>query len=160
MCMCCAVLSCFSRIWLFAILWNVAHQVPLSMGFSRQEYWSGFPCPPPGHLPNPGIEPMTQHLLHWQEGSLPLVPSGNPGSYVCIMCNNEWISHCAFVHSLNKYLLNANCVQGIMLGPCIAIIKKRVRYNFLGKTSQLSFLGFLLTTETAPWLLIYFAKGS
>ena len=35
----------------------VAHQVPLSMGFSRQEYWSGLPCPPPGNLPNPGIEP-------------------------------------------------------------------------------------------------------
>ena len=36
---------------------TVAHQAPLSMGFSRQEYWSGLPCPPPGHLPDPGIEP-------------------------------------------------------------------------------------------------------
>ena len=76
------------------------------------------------------------------------------------MCDNKWISHCAFVRSVNKYLLNAYCVQGIMLGPCIIIIKKKVRYNFLGKTSQLSFLGFLLTTETAPFLLIYFAKRS
>ena len=39
--------------------WTLAHQVPLSMGFSRQEYWSGLPCPPPGDLPNPGIEPMS-----------------------------------------------------------------------------------------------------
>ena len=45
-----------------------------------------------------------------------------------------------------------------MLGPCIIIIKKIVRHNFLGKTLQLSFLGLLLTTETAPLLLISFAK--
>ena len=37
-------------------LWTVAHQAPLCMGFSRQEYWSGLPCPPPGDLPNPGIQ--------------------------------------------------------------------------------------------------------
>ena len=38
-------------------LWTVAHQIPLSMGFSRQEYWSGLPLPSPGGLPNPGTEP-------------------------------------------------------------------------------------------------------
>ena len=53
------MLSRFSRVWLFATLWAVAHQAPPSMGFSRQEYWSGLPCPPPGDLPNPGIEPMS-----------------------------------------------------------------------------------------------------
>ena len=50
------VLSCFSQVQLFAILWTVAHQAPLSMGFPRQEYWSGLPCPPPGDLPDPGIK--------------------------------------------------------------------------------------------------------
>ena len=40
----------------FVTLWTVAHQAPLSMGFSRQEYWSGLPCPPPGDLPVPGTE--------------------------------------------------------------------------------------------------------
>ena len=40
-----------------ATLWTVAHQAPLSMGFSRQEFWSGLSCPPPGNLPDPGIEP-------------------------------------------------------------------------------------------------------
>ena len=44
---------------LFATLWTVAHQAPLSMGFSRQEYWNGLPCSPPGDLPDPGIEPMS-----------------------------------------------------------------------------------------------------
>ena len=52
------VLSRSSHVQLFAILWTVARQAPLSMGFSRQECWSGLPCPPPGDLPNPGIEPM------------------------------------------------------------------------------------------------------
>ena len=53
------MLSHFSRVQLFATLWTITHQVPLSMGFSRQEYWSGLPCPPPGDLPNPGIEPAS-----------------------------------------------------------------------------------------------------
>ena len=48
--------------------WTMALQVPLSMGFSRQEYWSGLPFPSPGELPNPGIEPRSPAL---QEGSLP-----------------------------------------------------------------------------------------
>ena len=51
-----AVLSHFSHIELFATPWTVAPQAPLSMGFSRQEYWSGLPCPPPGDLPDIGIE--------------------------------------------------------------------------------------------------------
>ena len=53
------VLSRFSRKRLFVSLWTVAHQAPLSMGFSRQEYWNGLPCPPPGALPDPGIEPTS-----------------------------------------------------------------------------------------------------
>ena len=53
------VLSRFSRVRLFATPWTVAHQAPLSMGFTRQEYWSGLPCPSPGHLPDSGINPMT-----------------------------------------------------------------------------------------------------
>ena len=57
--MCECVLSRFSHIQLFATLWTVAHQAPLSMGFSRQEYWSGLPCPPPGDLLNPGIKAMS-----------------------------------------------------------------------------------------------------
>ena len=40
-------------------LWTVARQAPVSMGFSRQEYWGGLPCPPPGDLPNPGIESVS-----------------------------------------------------------------------------------------------------
>ena len=46
-----------SRVRLFVTPWTVAYQVPPSMGFSRQEYWSGFPFPSPGDLPDPGVEP-------------------------------------------------------------------------------------------------------
>ena len=53
----CALLSCFSHVRLFATLWTVTCQAPLSMGFSRVAmHWSGLPCPSPGDLPNPGIE--------------------------------------------------------------------------------------------------------
>ena len=53
------VLSRFSRVGLFSTPWAVAHQVPLSMGFSRQEYWSGLPFPPPRDPSDPGIEPAS-----------------------------------------------------------------------------------------------------
>ena len=53
------MLSCFSHVVLFEMLWTVAHQVPGSKGFSRQEYRSGWPFPPPGKLPNPGVEPVS-----------------------------------------------------------------------------------------------------
>ena len=51
-----------SRVRLFATPWTVAYQAPLSMGFSRQEYWSGLPFPSPGDLPDPGIEPWSPAL--------------------------------------------------------------------------------------------------
>ena len=56
---CVCLLSHFSCVPLFANLWTVACQAPLSMGFSRQEYWSGLLCPPPGDLPDPEIESMS-----------------------------------------------------------------------------------------------------
>ena len=55
--------------------WTVARQAPLSMGFSRQEYWSGLPFPSPGDLPDPGIEPRSPAL---QADSLPAEPAGKP----------------------------------------------------------------------------------
>ena len=57
--LCLCKLSHFSTVQLFAIPWTVACQAPLSMGSSKQEYWSGWPCPPPEDLPKPGIKPMS-----------------------------------------------------------------------------------------------------
>ena len=51
-----------SRVGLFATPWTIAYQAPLSMGFSRQEYWSGLPFPSPGDLPDPGIKPGSPTL--------------------------------------------------------------------------------------------------
>ena len=56
---CCCLVSCSVMSDSFATPWTIALQTPLSMGFSRQEYWSGLPCPPPGDLPNPGLEVMS-----------------------------------------------------------------------------------------------------
>ena len=58
------------QLCLFATRWIIAHQAPLSMGFSRQEYWSGLPFPPPGDLPNPGIEPTSLASAALADGSL------------------------------------------------------------------------------------------
>ena len=56
------MLSCVGCVQVFATLWTVAHQVPLSTGFSRQQYWSGFPFLPPGDLPDPAIKPTSPAL--------------------------------------------------------------------------------------------------
>ena len=53
------MISHFSQVQHFVIIWTVACQAPLSMGFSRQEYWSGLPCFPPGGLPDSGMEPVS-----------------------------------------------------------------------------------------------------
>ena len=70
--------SCSSRIGLFATPWTVAHQTLLSLRFSRQEHWSGLPCPPPGYLPDSGIKPMSPSAPALQADSLPLSHQGSP----------------------------------------------------------------------------------
>ena len=85
------MISHFSHVQLFVTLLTVARQAPLSMGISRQEYWSGLPCPPPGKNTGVGCHALLQgifwtrgsnlrllRLLHWQAGSLPLAPPGKP----------------------------------------------------------------------------------
>ena len=71
-CSCVCVLSC---VWLFVTSWTVAHQAPLSMGFLRQEPWSGLPFPPPRNLSNPGMEPRSPAL---KADSLLSEPPGKP----------------------------------------------------------------------------------
>ena len=71
-------LTQFSLVQFFATLWTIVCQAPLSMGFSRQEYWSGLPCPLPGDLPTQGSNPHLLSLLDSHVGSLPLAPPGKP----------------------------------------------------------------------------------
>ena len=82
-CMCQRYLTCIfssvqslSHVRLFATPRTIAYQAPLSMGFSRQEYWSGLPCPSPRDLPDPGIEPRSPTL--WAD----TLPSEPPGKFI------------------------------------------------------------------------------
>ena len=74
------VLGRLSHVQLFVTLWTIACQAPLSMGFSRQEYWSGLPFPSPGDLPNRGIEPRSPAL---QADPLPSELQELTGTYKC-----------------------------------------------------------------------------
>ena len=74
----CVHAKSLSRVWLFASPWTVAHQDSLSMGFSRQEYWSGLLWPPTGDLLDPGIEPTSPVAPSLQADSLPLYHRGKP----------------------------------------------------------------------------------
>ena len=79
----CCCYSALSRVWLFAIVGSVARQAPLSMGFHRQEYWSGLPFPFPGDLPDPRIEPISPALA---DGFLP--------TESLTLCGVTWFSLC------------------------------------------------------------------
>ena len=75
-CICVRMLSCFSRVQPFGTLWPVAYQVPLSMGFSRQEYWNGLPFLLPWDLPNPGLKPASLMSPALACGFFTLAPPG------------------------------------------------------------------------------------
>ena len=112
------MLSSFSHVQLFGTLWTVAHQAPLSLGFSRQESWSRLPCPPPGDLSNPGIElvsPMSSALAggffttraNWE------VPCSRYQYFISVLCEiifyHRDISFCLSIHQLMDifFFLNA-----------------------------------------------------
>ena len=125
------LLSC---VQLFSTLWTVAHQAPLSMGFSRQEYWSGLPFPSPGDLPNPGIEPwspvwQTDALLSSHQGNLrirsdqiscsvvsdSLWPHGLQHARLPCPSPSPWVSLLVYIHThTNQYF--QHIIQYISLG--------------------------------------------
>ena len=97
-----------NRVWLSATLWTVAYQAPPSMGFSRQEYWSGVPLPSPGDLPDPGFKPGFPALeadalaseppgkIFWRQGDsylIPLYKCSSSGSVSCSVVSNSLQAH-------------------------------------------------------------------
>ena len=88
----CERVKSLSRVQLFSIPQTVAHQTPLSMGFSRQEHWSGLLFPSPGDLPNPAIEPRSPAL---QADSLPTDPPEKPNAWLHLN-NYEFFFHITF----------------------------------------------------------------
>ena len=102
-------------------LWTVTHQAPLSMGFSRQEYWSGLPFPSPGDLPDPGIEPRSPTL---QADALTSAPPGKP-----LILNTSLFSHSVMSDSCHP--------MATLLCPC----------NFPGKNTGVG-CHFLLQLNT------------
>ena len=79
-----------SHIWLFAIPWTVAHQAPLSMEFSKKEYWSGLPFPSPGDLSDPGIKPRSPAL---QADALPSeLPGKLQHPYSTVTFDDIWFN--------------------------------------------------------------------
>ena len=79
--MCTRACCGFSRVQLFVTQWTIAHQALLSIEFSRQEYCSGFPCPPPGDLSDPGMEPESPMFPALQTDSLPVSHQPSPMYY-------------------------------------------------------------------------------
>ena len=75
------MLTYFSCVQFFVTLWTIACQLPLPMEFSRQEHWSGLPCPPPGDLSDPGIDPASPVSPTEQADSIPLTHEGS------LLCN-------------------------------------------------------------------------
>ena len=99
-CVCVYVLR---HVWLFATPWTVACQAPLSMEFSRQEYWSGLPCPSPGTFPIQGPNWHLLRLLHQYASSLPLAPPGK----LLLKHSKQWLaqSSCSVIFKSYKYCL-------------------------------------------------------
>ena len=91
-----AKVKLLSPVWLFATLWTVAYQAPLSMGFSRQEDWSGLPFPSPGDLPDPEIEPRPPTL---EADTLTSEPPGKPNQVILYNLFNLAVSFFWFVKS-------------------------------------------------------------
>ena len=118
-CVCvCACVCVLSPVCLFVTPWTVAPQVPLYMQFCRQGYWSGLPFPPPGDLPDPGLEPASLASPPLQADSLPLSHQGSSGPCIRSRRNAFYfffqcvfpVSRCALLPCL-QFVAQQKCLQ-------------------------------------------------
>ena len=145
------MLSRFSHVPVFATPWTVVRQAPLSMRFSSQKYWSGLPCPSPGNLPDPGIEPVSPSAPTLQADSLPLRHQGSPHMYIHV-CIYAHLYVCLCMHYLNIYICIPTCV-------CVWVCIFRSlcsQYTLFFPSSLLSHIFFsLLINSSTNWYFIY-----
>ena len=145
------MLSCFSQVWLCTTPWTVARQPLLSMGFSRQEYWSGLPRPSPGHLPRDRIcNPNLFCLLHWQVGSLLLAPSGKPRATIW---SHNWAYSCTKVpHGIQDKMFEVLLTWSFHLAffSCEKFSNQRAGFKFVS-VDWVILLGFHQSEAAALW---------
>ena len=123
------------HVQLFVTLWAVVHQAPLSIGFCRQEHWSGLPFPPRGYLPNPGIQPMFPVSAALAGGFFTTEPPGKSHTdctevlkkvlnIICLFLVTQWCrTLCClwlFYHRMDFSLLGSS-VHGIFLGKMTGV---------------------------------------
>ena len=135
--LCACLLSHFSHVWLFETPWTIARQAFLSIAFSRHEYWSGSPCPPPGGLPNPGIEPGSPAL---QADSVPPEKSKNSGGVAYPFSRGT---------SRPRNLRSVFCIAG---GVFTSWVTQEAPWYVLLQAFFFFFCIFcFLTTKSLPW---------
>ena len=139
-----------SHVQLFATPWTVAYQAPRSMGFSRQEYWSGLPFPSPGDLPNPGIEPGSPAL---QTDALPSEPKCSYILYQLLLFSCSVVSAlcnfmgCSPPASTALWIFQARILEWVAIsfpeGPSqprdqtrVSCIGRRILYHWATKETQ------------------------
>ena len=143
-----------SRVRLFTTLWTVARQAPLSMGFSRQEYWSGCHALFQRIFPTQGLNLHLLHLLYWQAGSLPLATSGKPQLLTHLSTTDlpSPTNHCPYrPYSLSR-VLNWP-VPTPHLRPPVPLIhwSLQTSHSFLLQQLSLDFYYMLSTLDTSVY---------
>ena len=117
-----------NHVWFFVTLWTVAHQPPLSLEFSRQEYWSGLPFRLPGDLQTQGSNSRLLCLLHWPAGSLPSLSCtsfffnwSRADLQCCISfrCTTKWLSYIyTYIHSFSDSFFHLDYYKILSRVPC------------------------------------------
>ena len=138
MCMC--NLSHFSHVLLIVILWNVIYQTPLSIGFTRKEYWSGLPWPPPKDLPDPGIKPLSPAAPAWK---VDFLTTEWPGKPVCV-CGQEVSTHSYFfTNLLHKLMQDSWFMLGFEKHILLCLRQYHISWADLFVFSRLSHFHFI-----------------
>ena len=157
------------RVRLFTTLWTAADQAPLSMGFSRQEYWSGLTQPPPGDLPDPGIEPMSPAL---QADSLPQSHWGSPISGYTQIFLNPWpsvwsqsstvfLTLCFLIHQMQTVLIHICLTTHKGYTVCCLVAKSCLAFcDPMNCSSPGSSVHGILQAKILEWVATSFSRGS